>query len=343
MTFYNPDILYLLLLIPALIFMFIQGERRRRTAVSAMTGERPGAVMGAGFERRLAFLFFLCLGVGMLVAAAARPQWGSRMEEARARGIDMLVAIDLSESMNAPDVTPSRMARARQSVYKFLDILEGDRVGLVGFAGSAFAFVPLTVDYGAVRLFLDSMEPGTIEDAGTDISTAITEAVAQFERSKSDASKVLVIFSDGEHHEEPWGQAVEQALDADIRIFTIGIGNAESDGARIPVGEKDGEVVYKLDQSKNLVITRLDENTLIEIARTGGGDYYRVSESGNELASIYRALEEEREAEFTSRSMRLKEDRFQIPLLIALILLTVAYSLGARSFKKLRRTQGVRT
>lgn len=342
MTFANPEILNALGLLPLLVFIFILSQRHRAIQVQSLVNPRkPAMVMGASFERRLVYLIFLVLGVGVLVLAAARPRWGTKLETVNSRGIDILVAVDVSESMRAADVSPDRISKARQEVDKFLNLLRGDRVGLVAFAGSAFTYCPLTVDYSAIRLFLNGLEPGVISDAGTDISKAVKEAVKTFSRSKSPSHKVLVIFSDGENHERDPLPAVEEAVAQGIQVFTIGIGNAETAGERIPLDDKAGDVSYKLDQQGNLVITRLDEATLREMAERGNGAYYRVSEAGTELVEIYRTLAQNEEAEFSSRRFHQKEDHFQIPLLAAFVFLTLAYSLGDRSFKKQRRTQGV--
>jgi Ca-activated chloride channel family protein len=344
MSFALPQVLYTLFLLPLLVFVFIVSERGRKAQVAMISGSgKPGMIMGAGFERRLLFLVFLVLGIGMLVLAAARPQWGTKLETVTSRGIDVMIAVDVSDSMRATDVSPTRIAKARQQVDKFLELLSGDRVGLIAFAGSAYTYCPLTVDYAAIRLFLEGLTPGVIADGGTDVGAAIREAVETFGRGESTAHKVLVIFSDGEHHEDNPIPAVNEAVDAGIQVFTIGIGNAGKVGERIPLGEENGETIYKLDLQGNLVITQLDEETLRAIAGKGGGEYYRVSEAGTELIEIYRSVAETQEAEFSSRIYHQREDRYQIPLLIGAILLVIAYSLGDRSFKKLRRTQGAVT
>ncbi|CAM2009267.1 vWA domain-containing protein [Acanthopleuribacter pedis] len=342
MRFAEPNLLYLLFLVPTLIAVFVYAERKRKAQLSHMTvNEKPGMVMGAGFERRLAYTILLSLGTLFLVLAAARPQWGTKLEEAKARGIDIIIAVDVSASMSADDVSPNRMARARQQVDKFLNLLEGDRVGLIAFAGSAFTYCPLTLDYGSVRLFLDSLEPGIITDPGTDIPSAVREAGRVFTRAKSTAQRVLVVFSDGENHEGDINAAVAEARDNGMTVFTIGIGNPGKSGSRIPIGEENGEIVYKTDRQGHIVFSQLDEAALQEIATKGGGDYYRISEAGIELSQIYKSLNLAQEAEFSSRRGQTMEDRFQYPLLIALAFLISAYSLGHRSFKKLRRTQEV--
>lgn len=343
MSFANIEVLYFLLLLPLLVTIFVVAERgRKRQLEFLVNAPKPGLVMGAGFERRLVFLVLLCVGTGLLVLAAARPQWGTKLEELHTRGFDILIAVDVSESMRATDVPPDRISKARQEVDKFLELLSGDRVGLIAFAGSAYTFCPLTSDYAAIRLFLSGLEPGVIEDAGTDMGSAIEEAVKTFERSESNAYKVLVLFSDGEHHEADPMPAVRAAAKQEIQIFTVGIGNVLTGGERIPIEEDNAqEPTYKLDQAGNLVITRLDEETLAKISKAGGGAYYRVSEAGTELVEIYHSLSQAEEVEFSSRIHRLKEDRYQYPLVAAILFLVVAYSLGNRSFKKQRRTQGV--
>lgn len=343
MSFVNPWVLYALLLIPLLMVIFLIAERNRKQQLQRMiTSDKPSLVMGAGFERRLIHMILLCLGVGLLIFAAARPQWGTKLEELRSKGFDIMIAVDVSQSMDATDVAPSRMSKARRQVDNFLELMRGDRVGLIAFAGSAYTYCPLTSDYGAIRLFLESLEPGVITDAGTDIGAAITEARRTYERSESTAYKVLVIFSDGEHHEDDPLDAAEQASDEDITIYTVGIGNINQAGIQIPEGlDHNGHPVYKKDQAGNLVITKLDEQTLTAIATATGGDYYRVSDAGTELVDIYKQLQKTEETEFSSRVHKLKEDRYQLPLIAALIVLMVAYSLGNRKMTRLRRTQGV--
>lgn len=342
MEFANPEVLWALLLVPILVLTFILAERKRKRILASMVViQKPHMVMGPSFERRLLTMSAILVAVIFIVIAAARPLWGSKMEEVQARGIDILIAVDVSQSMLAEDVSPSRLDMAKLNVRKLMDLIEGDRVGLIAFAGSAYTFCPMTVDYGAVNLFLSSLEPGVITDGGTNIPAVIQEAMANFERNPSPAHKVLVIFSDGENHETDPLPVAEQAAQKDIQIFTVGVGNPGKTGARIPIIDESGKDDFKKDRQGNLVITRLEEETLQALAETGNGDYYRLSGSGNQLVNIYRAVSEAQEAEFSSKTYRQKEDRYQIPLALALAAFVFAYSLGRRSLKRLRRTQGV--
>lgn len=344
MIFAESDLLYALLLLPLLPLFFAHAERRRLRLLEALVASpKPGLVMGSSFERRLIAMILVTLGLFLLVLAAARPQWGSRLENVTHRGLDILLAVDVSESMLARDVSPDRTSKARQEVEKFLRLAAGDRVGLIAFAGSAFTLCPLTVDYAAVRLFLSGLQPGMISDAGTDLSTPLAEAIDAFRRNPSPADKVVVLFTDGEHHEKDPMPYVHSAVKEGIQIFTVGIGNPAMAGERIPLEERQGVAVYKLDQAGNLVISQLDEKTLLEIATAAGGAYFRASEAGEELVQIYKALQDKEKIEFSSRQVRKMEDRFQIPLALSLLLLSTAFALGNRSFRKLRRTQELRS
>jgi len=337
--FVYPEILYGLVIVPILVIAFFVAEKQRRiTLANLVKSESAPMIMGPGFEMRFSKMASLCIGITLLLFASARPQWGRKLETITHRGIDIMIALDVSESMRAVDVPPSRMQKARQEVGLFLDQLRGDRVGLVAFAGSAFTYCPLTVDYSAVKMFLASLEPGVIADGGTDLSAAIKETMDVFTRNHSTASKVLVVFSDGEHHENDPIPIVREAVERGIKVFTVGVGHMGKAGARIPVeGKAD---TYKHDRFGNLVITKLDEETLKKVAKAGNGQYFRVTESGKELISIYKYLSRMEKQDFNSRIQDQREDHYQMPLLLGLFFLVLSGSIGDRTMKKARRTQG---
>ncbi|PIE02971.1 MAG: hypothetical protein CSA81_04490 [Acidobacteria bacterium] len=338
MVFVYPEVLYALTLVPILVIAFFMAEKSRSQILSTMVeGETAPKVMAPGFEMRFARMASLCLGVIFLLMAAARPQWGRKLETVKHRGIDIIIALDVSESMRAEDVAPSRMQKARQEVNLFLEKLKGDRVGLIAFAGSAFTYCPLTVDYSAIQMFLSSLEPGVISDGGTDISAATREAVDVFERSQSSASKVLVIFSDGEHHEKDPRSEIKEAVERGIKVFTVGVGHVGKSGARIPLEGEEG--AFKRDRYGNLVITRLDEATLKQVAEMGGGKYYRITESGRELVAIYDYLSKMEKRDFNSRLQDQRQDYFQLLLQLGLVFLTISYAIGDHTLKRKRRTQ----
>jgi len=338
MVFVYPELIYGLILVPVLVVAFFVSEKKRSKTLFTIVGsEKMPQVMATGFEMRFTRMATLCIGVTFLLLSAARPQWGRKLETIRHRGIDIIVALDVSESMRAEDVAPSRMQKARQEVNLFLQTLKGDRVALVAFAGSAFTYCPLTVDYSAIQMFLSSLEPGVISDGGTDISAATREAIDVFERSQSTSSKALVIFSDGEHHEKDPISDIREAVERGIMVFTVGVGHVGKSGARIPMEGSDD--AFKRDRSGNLVITRLDEDTLKNVAEAGNGKYFRVTESGGELVTIYDYLSKLEKIDFNSRLQDQREDHFQILLQLGLIFLVISYAIGDRTMKKMRRTQ----
>ena len=338
MVFVYPEVLYGLFLIPILVTAFFLAEKRRKYTLGMVVSEdHAPMVLAPGFEMRFTRMAAMTLGLAFLLLAAARPQWGRKLETITHRGIDILVALDVSESMRAKDVPPTRIQKAKQEVELLLDQLKGDRVGLIAFAGSAFTYCPLTVDYSAIQMFLESLEPGVISDGGTDIKAATKEAIDVFERSHSTSSKVLVVFSDGEHHETDPVPMAREAAERGIKVFTVGVGHVGKSGARIPVeGQSD---TFMHDRFGNLVITRLDEGTLQRVAEAGKGQYFRVTETGRELISIYNYLSKLEKIDFNSRLQDQREDHFQVLLLLGLVFLTISYAIGERTLKKSRRTQ----
>jgi Ca-activated chloride channel family protein len=342
MQFYYPFLLWLWLLIPLLLVVFWFSERRRKHWLRFFSAISHGPqVMALPTQWRWLKLMLLLLGLFFLVFALARPQWGKQLETISRRGIDLFVAVDVSESMRAQDVSPSRMDKAKQEVFHFLDQLKGDRVGLIAFAGSAFTYCPLTVDYAAVRMFLSSLEPGVIADGGTDLSAAIAEARLRFQQSQGTADRALVVFSDGEHHENDPLPEARLAADEGIQIFSIGIGHVGKAGARIPLeqGNDAAEDHYTRDRQGRLVITRLDEATLQSIADAGGGSYHRVTSEGSELVRIYQSLARLEKAEQQAKLHERREDHYRLFLGLSFFFLTLSYGIGNHAMGRLRRTQ----
>lgn len=340
MIFAEPHMLYLGIVVLILPVAFALRERWRKHLLHAMVAmPKTGLIMGAGFERRMFSMALMAIGLALLVITLARPQWGTRLETLTHRGVDVILALDVSYSMLAQDLKPSRFEVASRAAQQFLNLLEGDRVGLIAFASSAYLTCPLTVDYGAARLFLSGMGPGMLGDGGTDARAALDCAREAFERSGGKGDWVLILFSDGEHHEGDVTTAVDRLVDDSVRLFTIGVGDPAGSGARIPEVGPDSAPAYKRDAEGDLIITRFEEERLSALAEMGQGVYFRGTESGKELGEIYRMVKGMRETEFTSRLHHQLEDRFQIPLLGGIVFLCLSYMLGNRSFRSERRTQ----
>ena len=232
---------------------------------------------------RAAKSVLILLAVAFLILALARPQFGTRLETVRSEGQDVMVALDVSRSMLAEDVAPNRLERARLEIMRILQRLDGDRIGLVAFAGNAFVQSPLTVDYGAAALFLNAMDTGLIPIQGTNLGEALSVALDAFEEGTRD-HRVLIVVTDGEDHEGEIEGALERALDEGVQIHTVGIGSLE--GVPIPEftasGERSG---FIRDDDGAVVTTRLDESTLERVAQATGGRYFPALGPGAEPGS----------------------------------------------------------
>jgi Ca-activated chloride channel family protein len=248
-----------------------------------------------------------------------RPQWGFSWEEVRRSGLDILIAIDTSKSMLAGDIKPNRLERSKLAVKDLIKKLRGDRIGLIAFSGNAFLQCPLTVDYSGFLLSLNELNFNSIPKGGTSISSAIKTAMDSYEGGQK-KYKILVIITDGEDHEGNVAEMAEKAKDAGIKIFSIGIGTKE--GELISVTDESGNKVFLKDRQGNVVKTRLDETTLQKIALTTGGSYVRATNTEFGLDLIYEEkLSKMEKREIESNMIKRYEERFQIPLAIALVLL----------------------
>ena len=259
----------------------------------------------------------LLLAVVAVSLSIARPQVGSGTAVARRRGIDLIIALDTSLSMSARDVSASRLQVAQRAAASLIDDLTGDRVGIVIFAGTAFVQCPLTLDYGAARMFLDSIHAGSIPVPGTSIGEAILKAASMVPEDEK-TNRVLVLFTDGEDHGTNALEAAREARDRGFVIYSIGLGS--EGGEPIPLEEGEG---YKRDKEGEVVMTRLDSEALRKIALATGGRFYRASQTGEELDRIISEISEMEKRELESRVYTDYKEWFQLPLLIGLLLLLV--------------------
>lgn len=252
----------------------------------------------------------LLVAAAASLVAAARPQFGSRIVQVKRSGIDLIVALDASASMDAADVVPNRLARSRREIVDLMGRLRGDRIGIVVFEGEAFLLCPLTLDYGAARLFLDAAETRMLPTPGSDLAEAIRTCLRSFPK-EGNRSRAIVVFSDGESHAADVMQAVEEARAADVRIFTVGVGTPG--GQPIPEHDDAGGVIgYKKDRGGQVVLSRLDEATLRRVAEETGGRYYPATLAGGEIEAIYKGLSEMEQAELKAGLRSRHEERFQL-------------------------------
>jgi Ca-activated chloride channel family protein len=253
--------------------------------------------------------------------------------------VDIMVAIDVSESMNAQDIKPSRIAKARHEVASLMEKLEGDRIGIIAFAGEAFVQCPLTLDYGAAKIFLEVLEPGLIPTPGTNLVAAIESAMQSFEAAER-KHKVMVLITDGEDTgSDDVMKMAETAEREGVVIYTVGIGSPQ--GVPIPViDERGNQIGFKKNRDGEVVVTKLDELALEKIALQTGGKYYRASPGQAELDRIYEAISGMDKKELASLKFSQYEERFQYVLGIALFLLIVEMLLAER--RKVKAPSGQR-
>ncbi len=332
--FANQNILWGLLGIPALIIFFIIVERMKKNLLSRF-GElellKRLMEMVSMRNRRLKQAL-ICFAYAFLVVALARPQIGTKLEEVERTGIDIVIALDLSNSMYAEDLKPNRFIRAKYELQSFINGLKGDRVAIVVFAGDAFLLCPLTTDYNAASMLLESVSPEDFPAQGTNIPRAIEIARNAFvDRERK--YKAIVIITDGESHEGNLDTEIKKAKEDGIRIYTIGIGDPQ--GAPIPMRDKSGNFIgYKKDKDGNVITTLLDEITLQKIALETDGRYFRASPGQAELKALFNEIEEMEKKKIKVERFAQFEERFQYPLALALILLIIEEILPERRRRK---------
>lgn len=312
----NPYFLGALWLIPAVVVFYVWAFKRKRLLIERfVSGElKDRLLMGVSASRQRLKTGLVVAGCTFSICALLQPQWGFHWEEIKRRGIDIILAIDVSKSMLAEDVSPNRLERAKRKISDFLRVVQGDRIGLIAFAGTAFLQCPLTLDHGAVQIFLDAVDTDLIPVPGTSISEAIELSVKAFEKSERN-SRALILITDGE---ETTGNDLESAKKAGtlgIKIYTIGIGKEE--GAPIPNKEGGG---FKKDRQGNMILTKLDEQGLQKLALETGGSYVRSVSGDLDLEEIYTDLKKNTEdRELKSGREKRFEERFQWPLLLAFL------------------------
>jgi len=327
--FENPDYFYLLLIIPVATLLFIWSRVQRRRNLKMWGDDRlvEGLIPDYSPSRPILRFIVWNLALVMLVIAAANPQIGSKLVKVKQKGIDMVVCLDVSNSMLAQDVQPNRLENAKLAITKLVDQLKGDRIGIVVFAGKAYIQLPITSDYAAARMFISKISTDLVPTQGTAIAEAIR--MAHESLTSETRSKAIIIITDGEDHEGNVIEATEKAAADGIRVYTLGIGSP--DGAPIPIIAPDGSVAgYRKDSDGNTIITRLDEVTLQKIASTGNGIYIRSANTNQALRKIFEEIGKLEKTEFDTRLFSEYDNRFYYFLWIALVLLITELFISLR-------------
>ena len=320
--FEHTDYLYALVLIPVILALFLFFRWKSRKELFSWMSKSNQLTLIPEYSGFKPFfkISLLLLAFASLVFALAKPQFGSKLTEVKRQGVEIMIALDVSNSMLAEDIQPNRLANAKRAISRLIDQLENDKIGLIVFAGDAYVQLPMTTDFGAAKLFLSSVNTEIVPRQGTSIGAAIDLAARSFS-PEAEKSKAIIIITDGENHEEGAIESAQAAAEKGITVYTIGMGLPQ--GAPIPVLTPYGQKDFRKDHEGNIVVSKLNESMLQEIAMIGQGIYIRANNSRTGLDELFKEINQLEKQEIESRMYSEYEDQFQYPLALAVLLLLV--------------------
>lgn len=328
--------LYAFAVVPLLIALFLIMKRWRKKAIRSLGDDAVVAQLMPDVSTiKQGVKFIILLGaISFLIIGIVNPQIGSKLSEVKRKGADVMIALDVSNSMKAEDLSPNRLERAKQAISKLLDKLEGDRIGIVVFAGEAFVQLPITTDYAAAKLFLETIDTDVIPTQGTAIGSAIRLAMESFGHDMG-KNKTVIVISDGENHEDDALKAAQEAVERGISVNTIGMGSPS--GSPIPIYKNGTQTGFKKDKDGNTVVTKLNEEMLEELAAAGNGAYVHASNSETGLNAIIDEVNKLEKKNFESKMYSDYDDKFYYFLAPALLLLIVELFINERKSKLIEK------
>ena len=324
--------LWWLLAIPVFVVAYIVATRRKRRQLEAFGDSQLMAQLmpDASKSRPIVKFTLLMMALVLLIIAAARPQFGQKEKTIKRQGIEVMVALDISNSMLAEDVVPNRLDRAKQMLSKMVDNMTDDKVGLVVFAGEAFTQLPITCDYVSAKMFLNTITPNLIPTQGTAIGAALQTAITSFGDVESEVGRAIILITDGENHEDDAVAVAKKAQEMGIQVFVVGIGKPE--GSPIP---KPGTNDYFKDRAGQVVVSRLNEDMCQEIAAAGKGIYVRCDNTNTAMRAVQKELERIATTELESTVYADYNEQYQSFVLIALLLLVIDFFIMMRKNHRL--------
>ena len=319
MKFASPEYLYLLILLPLLLAVYIYSNyRRNRNLRLYGDAQLLKSLMPDVSVYRPSIKFWLSFAaLALIVVALARPQFGSKKETITRQGIEAVIALDISNSMMAEDIAPNRLEKAKKIISRLIDKFENDKVGLIVFAGDAFVQLPITNDFISAKMFLETISPALISRQGTDIGGAISLAMKSFTNTEG-VGKAIILITDGENHEGGAEEAAKLAADKGMNVYVLGIGSLE--GAPIPA---DGSNDYRRDKEGNVVVTKLNEQMAQTVAQAGNGAYIRVDNTNNAQKILESEVNKLAKADVTTEVYTEFNEQFEFIAWIAFILLVI--------------------
>ena len=332
--FANIEMLWWLITIPVFVITYIvYTKRKQRQLTEFGDPELMAQLMPDASKNRPIWKFgMLIVALILLIVAAARPQYGQKEKTVKRQGIEVMVALDISNSMLAEDVAPNRLDRAKQMLSKMIDNMVDDKVGLVVFAGDAFTQLPITCDYVSAKMFLNTISPTLIPTQGTAIGAALQTAITSFGAQESEAGRAIILITDGENHEDDAIAAAKKANELGMQVFVIGIGKPE--GAPIP---KPGTNDYFKDRAGQVVVSRLNEEMCQQIAAAGNGAYVRCDNTNTAMRALQQELDRIATTELESTVYADYNEQYQSFVLIALLLLAIEFFILSRKNHRLTR------
>lgn len=335
--FARPYILYAFAFIPVFLLLFLITLRRKRRLMNIYGESRMIMDLTPDISKSRPIWKFvlLMLAFSFLILALAGPLFGTKLQEAKRKGAEIIIALDVSNSMLAEDIAPSRLDRSKQAISRLVDKLQADRIGLIVFAGEAYTQLPVTSDYVSAKMFLSTINPNLVPIQGTAIGEAITLAARSFSES-SDADKTIIVISDGENHEDNPVEAASEAARKGISVNVVGVGS--TNGVPIPVME-NGQKNYLRDNQGEVVITKMNDKMLSEIATSGNGQFVIASGADMGLDVILGQVSKLKKAEYQAKLYTEFEDQYQWPLAIAFIFLFIEFIILEKKNPWLKRIQ----
>lgn len=317
--FANPNALYLYILLVVIVGIYLVASRRRKRELDRYgSSELLAALMPEVSPLRPALKFWLTfVALCLMVLVLARPQFGSKMETIKRQGVETVIALDISNSMLAEDVAPSRLEKSKNVVSKLVDSFTDDKIGLIVFAGEAYIQLPITNDFISAKMFLESIDPSLIERQGTNIKAAIDMATRSF-TPREGVGKAIIIITDGENHEGGAKEAAKAAAEKGMMVFVMGVGSPE--GAPIPAGRSND---FRRDKEGNVVITKLGEQMCQEIAAAGNGVYIRIDNTNNAQKLLQKEIDKLAKADMETTTYSEYNEQFMVMAWIAFILLLI--------------------